>query len=38
MGEKHKEENVKSESKETLYTEILEININRLYIQYADNK
>ena len=30
MGEKHKEENVKSESKETLYTEILEININRL--------
>ena len=30
MREKHKEENVKSESKETLYTEILEININRL--------
>ena len=30
MGEKYKEENVKSESKETLYTEILEININCL--------
>ena len=30
MREKHKEENVKSESKETLYTEILEIKINRL--------